>query len=416
MDMTSCQSGTRWALSSGSLTIRPFGTRLLLNQMLCLFSCWSRPGIASQRKYSKGAELLVSRVSNSVTVTGDRLEDLVGGLGPDEGARVFVPVRQPVADVGAQLAHRTVDAAARLARGQLGEPALDEVQPRGAGGGEVQREARMGEQPAPHRRGLVGGVVVEDEVDLKVGRDLTLERCQEALELDRAMAGVRRADHLAGGGVERREQAAGAVALIVVGSARRRAGQQRLAAIERLDLALLVDAERDGALRRVEVQADDVAHLLDEQRILGELRVRDAVGLQAEGPPDARDRRLREAAGGRHPARRPVRAAVRRRRLQGAHDHLLDALVAERPRPARSRLIEQPLQTPGREPPAPLGHRRASDPQAARDLAVVLTGRAGQHDARTRRQAGRRAASARPALELLALPCGEHDLYRPWTT
>jgi len=359
----------------------------------------------------------VSRVSNAVTVTADRLEDLVGGLGPDEGAQVFVVVGQPVADVGAQLAHRALDDAARRARGQLGEPALDEVQPGGAGGGEVQREARMGEQPVPHRRGLVGGVVVEDEVHLKLGRDLALERRQEALELDRAMAGVQRADHLAGGGVERRDQAAGAVALIVVGGARRRAGWRRpRAAIVRLDLALLVDAEHDGELGRVEVEADDVAHLLDEQRILGELPVLDGVGLQAERPPDARDRRLREAAGGRHPARRPVRAALRRLLLQGAHDQLLDALVAERPRPARSRLIEQPFQTPGREPPAPLGHRRASDPQAARDLAVVRTGRAGQHDARARCQAGRRAASARPAPELLALPCGEHDLYRPWTT
>ena len=102
--------------------------------------------------------LISLRVSTSITVTGDRLEDLVGGLGPGEGARVFVAVRQPVADVGAQLAYRAVGAAAQLARGQLGEPALDEVQPGGAGGGEVQREARMGEQPAPHRRGLVGGV------------------------------------------------------------------------------------------------------------------------------------------------------------------------------------------------------------------------------------------------------------------
>ena len=183
--------------------------------------------------------LISLRVSTSITVTGDRLEDLVGGLGPGEGARVFVPVRQPVADVGAQLAHRTVDAAARLAGGQLGEPALDEVQPGGAGGGEVQREARMGEQPAPHRRGLEGGVVVEDEVDLKVGRDLTLQRRQEALELDRAMAGVRRADHLAGGGVERREQAAGAVALINEVRPHERLGQRIPLAVHRGDQHLL---------------------------------------------------------------------------------------------------------------------------------------------------------------------------------
>ena len=34
----------------------------------------------------------------------------------------------------------------------------------------------------------------------------------------------------------------------------------------RLDLALLVDAEHDRRLRRVQVEPDDVTHLLDEQR------------------------------------------------------------------------------------------------------------------------------------------------------
>ena len=84
----------------------------------------------------------MSRVSTLLMVAGDRLEDLVGGLGPDEGARVFVPMRQSVADVGVELAHRTVDAAPQLAGGQLGKPALDEVQPGGAGGGEAEHEAQ----------------------------------------------------------------------------------------------------------------------------------------------------------------------------------------------------------------------------------------------------------------------------------
>jgi hypothetical protein len=43
--------------------------------------------------------------------------------------------------------------------------------------------------------------------------------------------------------------------------------QQRLGAIERLGLALLVDAEHHGALGRSHVEPDDVAHLLDKPRI-----------------------------------------------------------------------------------------------------------------------------------------------------
>src|SRR5512144_2295510 len=41
------------------------------------------------------------------------------------------------------------------------------------------------------------------------------------------------------------------------------------------------------ALRRVEVEADDVAHLLDEQRVGGQLEGLAAVRLQRERPPNA---------------------------------------------------------------------------------------------------------------------------------
>src|SRR3954465_8000696 len=69
---------------------------------------------------------------------------------------------------------------------QLGEPALDEVQPRAAGRREVQDEAGMRGEPAPDRRGLVRAAVVEHEMDVEVGRDFAVERDQELLELDRA--------------------------------------------------------------------------------------------------------------------------------------------------------------------------------------------------------------------------------------
>ena len=43
-------------------------------------------------------------------------------------------------------------------------------------------------------------------------------------------------------------------------------GQQRLGAVERLNLALFVHAQDQGAVRRVGVEADDVADLVDEMR------------------------------------------------------------------------------------------------------------------------------------------------------
>ena len=74
--------------------------------------------------------------------------------------------------------------------------------------------------------------------------------------------------------VERGEQGGGAVALVVVGHRAGAAGlhrQARLGAVERLDLALLVDAQHQRLLGRVEVQPDDVGQLLGEARVVGEL-------------------------------------------------------------------------------------------------------------------------------------------------
>ena len=107
------------------------------------------------------------------------------------------------------------------------------------------------------------------------------------------------ADHLAGGDIESGKQRRRAVANVVVAAPLRLAGahrKQRLGAIERLDLALLVDAQHHGMLGRAQVEPDDVAHLLDEQRVVGELEGLGAMRLQAEGPPDALHARGGDAA------------------------------------------------------------------------------------------------------------------------
>ena len=91
------------------------------------------------------------------------------------------------------------------------------------------------------------------------------------------------ADDFAGGHIERGKQRGGAVSLVIV---RQRAGaallerQSRLRTVERLDLALLVDAQDQGFVRRVEVEADNVLHFLAELRIVGQLEGLRQVWLQ----------------------------------------------------------------------------------------------------------------------------------------
>jgi hypothetical protein len=88
----------------------------------------------------------------------------------------------------------------------------------------------------------------------------------------------------------------------------------------------LIDPQHDGALGRIEVEPDDVADLVDELRVLGELPRLLAVRLEPERAPDPQHRRLREPDLARHRPGRPVRG-VPRRRLERLDDHLLDLLV-----------------------------------------------------------------------------------------
>ena len=80
-----------------------------------------------------------------------------------------------------------------------------------------------------------------------------------------AMALHTLADHLAFENIEGCEQGGGAMSLVVV---REGCGaallhrQARLSSVERLDLALLVNRQNDGVVRRIDIKADDVAQLV----------------------------------------------------------------------------------------------------------------------------------------------------------
>ena len=84
------------------------------------------------------------------------------------------------------------------------------------------------------------------------------------------MASIALADDPAGCDVEGGKQRGDAMALVVVTAARRLTrshGEHGLAAVQRLDLRLLVDAQHDGTFGWSHVEADDVAHLGDEIRV-----------------------------------------------------------------------------------------------------------------------------------------------------
>ena len=147
------------------------------------------------------------------------------------------------------------------------------------------------------------------------------------------MAGLALTQHLACGHVQRREQRRGTVALVVVGDpfdVSQAQGQQRLTALQGLDLTLLIDAQDHRMVRRVEVQPHNVAHFIDEEGVGGQLEMLLEVRLEPESLPDAMDRVLGLATLFGHAAHGPV-SLVLRRRLQGLVDDLGHLLVRDGP-------------------------------------------------------------------------------------
>ena len=190
------------------------------------------------------------------------------------------------------------------------------------------------------------------------GRHRGLDGVEEADELLVAVAGHVAADDGAVEHVQRGEERGGAVPLVVVGH---RAGaallhrQPGLGAVERLDLALLVDREHDGVRRRVEIEPDHVAQLRDEPRIVRELELPNPVRLEAMGAPDALDRTDADAGGLRHHGGGPV-GRLRRRIGQRQRNHALRHLGTERRDARRPGLVaQQTVHALGHEPllPAP---------------------------------------------------------------
>ena len=202
-------------------------------------------------------------------------DDFVWIGGPLEGLGVEVGFGDEAVDSGLEVNDRVEGAA---------------LEPGRRGRREVEVEPLMAVEPGADFWVLVGGVVVEDDMDGFVRRHFGADGVEEADEFLMAMTLHVEADDGAVEHVERGEQCRGAVALVVVGHGTETSplhGQSRLSAVERLDLALLVERQDDGMGRRIDVQPDDVAQLGDEVRIVRQLEPLVVVRLQTVGAPDA---------------------------------------------------------------------------------------------------------------------------------
>ena len=160
---------------------------------------------------------------------------------------------------------------------------------------------------------LVRRVVVQNDMHRQAFRDLLVDLGEE---LDELLVPVPRhagSGDMAGQDIQCGKQGRGAVPLVVVGH---RPGpaldhrQRRLRAVQGLHRGLLVHAQHDRVLRRVQVQPDDIDQFLLEFRIVRHLERLHQMRFQPPRRPDPLDRRLRHPDLRRHRPTGPMSLPV----------------------------------------------------------------------------------------------------------
>ena len=93
---------------------------------------------------------------------------------------MVIPGRDPRLRIAFQLFDAPMGGPLELFRGQFREPPLYEIQPRGTGGREMQRESRVFHQLALNRGRCVGRIVVQHEMNREVRGDRRVEAARGA--------------------------------------------------------------------------------------------------------------------------------------------------------------------------------------------------------------------------------------------
>jgi hypothetical protein len=219
-----------------------------------------------------------------------------------------------VIDFRGQVLNAPESASSNRLLGDDVEPDLHLIQPGGVGRSQMDMKTGVQGQPAPHPSMFMCGVVVDDQVDVKLGRNVGLDVFQKVEIFLMPMTLFALGKDLARSDVQSREEGQGPVADIVVSDPLHVAqshGQNRLSPVQDLNLAFLIDTENHGIFRGVQIEADDVSDFFDEKGVGGDLKVALPVRLQAEGLPDSLDRRSRNGGFLGHRADRPMGAPWR---------------------------------------------------------------------------------------------------------
>src|SRR6185436_11547505 len=139
-------------------------------------------------------------------------------------------------------------------------------------------------------------------------------------------------------------------------------------------------------------------HLVDQQRVRGELERLRLVRPKPKRLPDAAYGRMAEPHTLSQLPSAPVRGPFRRR-LQRLTDNFFDLLVHHLARGAGARFVQKPVDAVTDESSPPLPNRRLSNPQRRGDDLIRLARRALENDCCPDGQAGSRLATTNQSFE-----------------
>src|SRR5437660_3091479 len=270
----------------------------------------------------------------------------------------------------------------------------------------------MAIEPAPDVRMLMGGVVVGDDVNVFVLRNASLDQPKKSEPFLVPMPPHTGGENRTIDRVECCEQRGRPVAFVVV--CHRSASallerKSRLRAVERLNLALLIDREHDRSLGRSEIQAHDVFELLGKVRVVAHLECTKQMRLQTMTLPDSSNRLFTDANRLRHRSRTPLRGPAWLL-LGGLSHNRAHLCFAQRWLSARTRrIVRETVKTLLQKAASPESDDPRHDPELLGDLFVLLTLGGKQDDLRSAHYSGRRTTSATPHEQLLFLIVCQDD-------
>ena len=212
----------------------------------------------------------------------------------------------------------------------------------------MERPSRVVRKPFEDLGMFVGSVIVDDGVDDFAGRHVPFDGVEKANEFLMPMLLHAASDDRPIKNIQRGKERRRAITLVVMGhrsAFSRLERQARLSAVERLDLAFLVDGDDDGVSRRIHVKANDVLDLLGEFGIVGAFERAQAVGLKTMSRPQALDGSKRNVERLGHRAAGPMGGLSGRFRT-GQLQHFRDGLCGQRRLAGFARLVmQEPINT-----------------------------------------------------------------------